>query len=116
MVAMVLSGCSARIVDLTVVSSKNMDIHSPKLITGKRVVGESSVPIFLFLPLGNPDIKEAIDDAIEQDRCAVGLQNAALDQVFFDFIFGFIEYKVEGDLIIDKNKTGCDLAGINRQR
>jgi len=104
--ALTLSGCSSRIADLTVASSKNVNLNSSGLVTGARIKDDDTVPIILF-PLGKPEIKEAVDNAIEQNKCAVGLTNVVIDQTFFSFIVGFIAYEVEGNLIIDREKEGC---------
>lgn len=105
--SLALAGCSQRIADLTVASTKNFNLNSGQLTKGKRVTGEDTKPIILF-PLGVPSVKEAADNAIEKNPCAVGLSDVAVDQEFFAFIFGYVKYKVEGDLILDKRRAGCE--------
>ncbi len=102
-----LTGCSQRVADLTVASTKNFNLNSGQLIKGQRVNGEDTKAIILF-PVGIPSVKEAADKAIEKDNCAVGLTDVAVDQEFFAFIFGYAKIKVEGDLIIDKSRPGCE--------
>jgi len=96
----VLSGCSQRVLDFTVVSSKNTEMTIPNDAKGPRVEGSDSVPVILF-PLGNPNLKEAIDRAIES---AGPEYDALIDGVlwykFFYFIFGSVSYKVEGTPIV----------------
>lgn len=101
-----ISGCTTRVADLTVASSKNINLHSTALSTGKRVEGSDSVGVVLF-PLGQPNVKTAIDRAVEKDRCAVGLSDVVIDQEFFAFIFGYVKYNVKGNLIIDNEQPGC---------
>lgn len=104
--ATAISGCSTRVADLTVASTKNFNLHSSAISTGKRVEGSDSVAIVLF-PLGNPNLKTAIDRAVEKDRCAVGLSDVVINQEFFAFIFGYAEVNVKGNLIIDNEQPGC---------
>ncbi|MCY1283881.1 hypothetical protein D9M68_685960 [compost metagenome] len=101
-----LNGCTTRVADLTVASSKNFNMHSTGLETGRRVEGSDTVAVVLF-PLGQPNVKEAIDRAVEKDRCAVGLSNVVIDQEFFSFFFGYVKYNVKGNVIIDHEQPGC---------
>lgn len=103
---LLLSGCTTRIADLTVGSTKNYNINSNKFVKGKRVVAEDSVPVF-FVSAGTPNLKTAFDRAIEQDKCAVALSDVAIYRLDHSFIFGSIGYRVEGTQIIDKNLPEC---------
>lgn len=100
-----LGGCSTRIADLTVASSKNMDLNRGNFVRGKRVEGSSIVPV-IIVPFGTANLKEAIDNAIEREPCAVGLSNAVIYRSNYTFAFG---YRVIGDLIIDRGINGCNL-------
>lgn len=104
--AVVASGCTVRVADMTVASTKNYNLNSSKFIKGERVVGEDNYPVVLF-PLGFPNIKAAMDNAIQKDRCAVGLTDVVMSSVNHSFLFGMIGYRVEGDLIIDASLPGC---------
>lgn len=102
-----LTGCSYRFADMTIASSKNYDINGGKFISGKRVNARDMTPVFIF-PLGRPNLKEALDKAIEQDKCAVGLSDVTVTRLdYFVILFGEIGYEVEGNLTIDTNKPGC---------
>ncbi|MCY1271079.1 hypothetical protein D9M68_317210 [compost metagenome] len=101
-----LNGCTMRIADLTVASSKNVNLNSGALTEGRRVTGSDSVPVILF-PLGFPNMEEAIDRAIEKDKCAVGLSDVVIGQEAFAFIVGYQAINVEGNLLIDAAKPGC---------
>lgn len=105
-----LSGCSIRMMDLTVGSSKNFDINSGNLQKGERITGEDSVPMFLMIPFGAPNMKEAVDSAIEKDHCAVGLSDMVITQNNHTLLMliGSFGYEVEGNLIIDASKPGCE--------
>ena len=95
LVLTLLAGCTRRIADFTVISTKNVSIENMTRAEN-RVVGEHCVPVFFF-PIGAPDLKEAIDNAIEQ----AGPQYTALvDGVVYyknkSFIFGTVCFEVEG--------------------
>lgn len=105
--AMILSGCSIRVADLTVGSTKNYNINGNKFVTGPRVTAEDSYPVIIF-PTGIPNMKTAIDRAIEKDKCAVGLSNVVITQLNHAFIFGKIGIRAEGNLIIDRSLPGCE--------
>ncbi len=102
-----LSGCAQRVLDFTLVSTKNVELNNGDFVIGERIVGEDT-KVIIFFPLGVPSVKEASDNAIEKDKCAVALKNMTADFEYFSFIFGYHKYKVEGDLVIDKTKKGCE--------
>lgn len=101
-----ISGCTTRVADMTIASSKNINLNSGQFSEGRRVSGSDSVAVVLF-PLGYPNVKEAIDKAVEKDQCAVGLSDVVIYSEFFAFIFGYQQFNVEGNLIIDHGKPGC---------
>lgn len=94
-----LSGCSQRPGDLTLLSTKNVDLSDAELnlSDGKRVTGEHCVPVVLF-PLGFPDLKEATDRALEE-----GDGNIMIDQVTTitnkSFLFGAHCIESEGTVL-----------------
>ena len=57
------TGCTQRLVDFTAISTKNVKMASSEV--GSRVEGADCVPV-VFFPLGQPNMKEAIDRAIEK--------------------------------------------------
>ncbi|QCR35831.1 hypothetical protein [Nissabacter sp. SGAir0207] len=107
--ALLLSGCTIRVADLTVASTKNYNINSNKFINGQRVVGEDKAPVIIF-PLGIPNVKTAMDKAIQRNRCAVGLTDVVITQLNHSFLFGIIGVRVEGTEIIDRGQPGCENA------
>ena len=100
------TGCSIRMADMTVASTKNYNLNSNQFVKGQRVIGEDKVPVVLF-PLGFPNFKTAIDRAIEKDRCAVALSDVVITQLNQAFLFGQIGYRVEGTQIIDRSQPEC---------
>lgn len=105
--AVVASGCTVRVADMTVASTKNYNINASKFVKGKRVIGEDNYPVIIF-PTGIPNMKTAMDHAIQQDRCAVGLSDVVMSQLNHSFLVGMIGFRVEGDLIIDTSRKGCE--------
>lgn len=69
LLTLLVSGCSRRMIDFTVISSKNMQLQIPPEAMGERVEGEDKVTwlfmVFGYIPLGTPNLKEAVDRAIE---------------------------------------------------
>jgi hypothetical protein len=90
-VSLLAVGCSVRVADLTLISTKNIDLSQTKLDMreGKRFKGEDC----RFLAL--PNLEEAIDDALEK-----GGGNIMVDQVTYQkpgFFMSCIE--VEGTVL-----------------
>ena len=98
------TGCAQRIGDFTLVSSKNIDLSKGADFkrASTRVKAIDSVPIILGFPVGLPDMKTALDHAIEQTPGAVALADGVIIRKEFDFIlFGQLSYEVEGTPLID---------------
>lgn len=100
-----LAGCTTRLVDFTVISSKNIDLSRGaefKRHTG-RVTGEDMVHIIIFIPTGVPNAKEALDKAIESVPGAVALLDGVMTHEWFyiPYIYGQSKYIVEGTPLID---------------
>ena len=55
----VMSGCTVRVADMTVASTKNYNINSSKFVKGARVIGEDNYPVIIF-PTGIPNMKTTI--------------------------------------------------------
>ncbi|WP_460055504.1 hypothetical protein [Pseudomonas sp. S2_D06] len=106
--AVATSGCTIRVADMTVASTKNYNINASKFVKGKRVTGEDNYPVIIF-PTGIPNMKTAMDNAIQQDSCAVGLTDVVMSQLNHSFLFGMIGFRVEGDLVIDTTRPGCEV-------
>ena len=95
-----LYGCTIRIVDFTAISTKNVKLASQA--KGPRVTGEDCVMVIL-IPFGIPNMKEAIDRAIESAGPEYdALVDGVVYQVTQAFIVGRICYRVEGTPINTK--------------
>lgn len=92
-----LTSCTQRVLDFTIISSKNTSLRVKESAKGERVQGEDMAAYFLF-PLGNPQVKEAVDRAIE--KAGPGY-DALLDGVIYShfkvfLLFGTFGYSIEG--------------------
>jgi hypothetical protein len=70
-----VTGCTSRLVDFTIISTKNIDLsHAATFQRAQtRVEGRDVVHIILFIPTGIVNLKEAIDRAIGSVPGAVAL-------------------------------------------
>lgn len=101
-------GCTTRLGDLTVASTKNIDIKRTlhRVDETVRNVGIDWRQIFIIIPTGIPDIKEATDEAIEKSSGAVGLSNATIKYRwwYIPCIYGQYWYEVEGNPVFEAEK------------
>jgi len=99
LVFLIFGGCTQRVIDFTVISSKQMELRVKE--TGKgssRVEGKDGVYWFLFIPLGSPNLKEAVDRAIESAGPGYDalVDGVIYSQNFWYIITGYTGYKVIG--------------------
>lgn len=101
------SGCSQRILDFTVVSSKNVDLSKGADFKRgtTRVKGVDMRHIIVFVPTGQPSAKEAMDNAIESVPGAVALADGVINANWWwiPYIYGQSKFEVEGTPLIDPN-------------
>lgn len=95
-----LDSCTHRLTDFTVISTKNVPLGTKgeQLKKGqKRVKGTHKTHTIIFFPTGTPNMKEAIDRAIEQHPGAVGLVDGVLKhKSWWALLYGQSSYIVEG--------------------
>lgn len=103
---LLLGGCSVRMADLTVASTKNYNLNSNQFVKGERVTADDSVAVVLF-PLGIPNMKTAMDKAIEKNKCSVALTDVVITQMNHAFLVGKIGYRVEGTQVLDLSQPQC---------
>lgn len=111
-----LQGCTSRLTDFTVISTKNYPIENSNVKLKKapeRVKGEDRAHWILFIPTGVPNMKEAIDRAIEKYPGAVGLSDGVVkSKSWWALLYGQDSYIVEGSPIypedLDNGKLGND--------
>ncbi len=106
-----LVGCTVRLVDFTMISTKNLDLSRAASFerAKSRVTGKDEALIIIFIPTGIPSIKEAIDRAIESVPGAVALVDGVVSSTSWWFIFGMSSYVVEGTPLIDKTLASTEL-------
>ncbi|MDA3833194.1 MAG: hypothetical protein PF495_07330 [Spirochaetales bacterium] len=102
---MMSTGCTTRLVDFTVISTKNIDWSNAEKYkrTGNRIEGKDTAHIIIFIPTGIPNIKEAIDRAIEGVPGGVALVDGVLSQNswYIPYIYGQNSIIVEGSVLFD---------------
>jgi hypothetical protein len=92
-----LVGCSTRLGDFTVLSTKNVDVSGVK--PGDRFSGEDCVSILLypFIPLGTVDWKNAMDQALERGKGDIMIDTVlTLKSWAYPYIYGQNCILVEG--------------------
>ncbi len=100
---LLLTGCSRRLIDYTVISSKNVRLDLPDGASGPRAEGKHSCPIIIFIPVCRANVKEATDRAIESAGSQYdALIDGVVSSYFYYFIFGVSGVKVEGTPIDTK--------------
>lgn len=105
-----LVGCTTRLVDFTMISTKNFDLSQAQNFerARTRVQGKDEAMIIIIIPTGYPSIKEAVDRAIESVPGAVALVDGVLYQQAFWLIIGTSSYIVEGTPLIDTSLAASE--------
>jgi hypothetical protein len=98
---LLLGGCSVRMADMSVVSTRNVtldrvDIDNMPQV--KRVVGKDSKFMFLFIPFGIPHLEDAVDDALDKGNGDVMVDAVIYSQGWW-FIVGVNTIKVKGTVV-----------------
>jgi hypothetical protein len=105
MTAILFSSCSHRVLDFTLISSKNVDLSkAASFLRGKnRVEGKDKVHWIIIIPTGTVNIKEAIDRAIESTPGCVALLDGVIYTKFWwiPYIYGQQSATIEGTPLID---------------
>lgn len=101
---LIITSCSSRIIDFTIISTKNIDLSR----TGNfqrarmRTQGSDVAHFILIFPIGNPNMKEAIDQALQKIPGAVALVDGVVYyKYWWAFLYGQRVYVVEGTPLID---------------
>ena len=102
---LLLTGCSQRVMDFTIISSENIDLSHGAAFwrSPKRVTGEDRKHIFLIMPAGMPSTKQAMDNAIEKIPGTVALLDGVVTKHFWWFpgVYGQNWVEIEGTPLID---------------
>lgn len=104
-----LQGCVTRLTDFTVLSTKNVDLSrmGEYQRTEARVVGEDLKHVVIFVPMGVPNAKEAIDRAIESVPGGVALVDGVIEHRwwYIPYIYGQLSYTAEGTVLVDPRRN-----------
>jgi hypothetical protein len=110
LLGIISTGCTTRLVDFTAISTKNVDWSKAATFnrSSARVEGKDTAHIIVFIPTGIPNMKEAIDRAIESKSGGVALVDGVVYSKFWwiPYIYGQTSYVVEGTPLIDPALTG----------
>lgn len=110
-----LAGCTTRLVDFTMISTKNVDWSKAATFqrAKTRVEGVDMVKIIIFIPTGVPNMKEAIDRAIEGVPGGVALVDGVLSQKawIIPLIYGESGFVIEGTPLIDPTLASTQVEG-----
>ena len=93
-------GCTQRVGDFTVISTRNVDLNANYVRVERSVKGEDKKPIIIVFNMGFPNLKEAIDDALSKVDDGVIITDVSLTYRWFyiPYIYGETAYEVEGDV------------------
>ena len=94
------AGCwNQRIGDFSVISSRNFDLNSDYVLLEKGVTGEDTQYIIIFIPTGQINIENAVDDALKRvDGDVMTNATIKLQGFYIPHIYGESRYVVEGDV------------------
>ncbi len=111
LIILIAGACTQRIMDYTLISSKNIDFSKASHFTrgSQRVEGEDTTYIILFIPLGIPNLKDAIDRALEKVPGAVALVDGVVYNKTFWLFIGMTSITIEGTPLIDKSLIKSDV-------
>ncbi len=105
LITAILANCSQRITDFTIISSKNIDLSRGKELkrSTDRVSGIDKKHVIFFIPTGIPNLKEAMDRAIESSPGAVALTDGVVTAYnwWIPGIYGQHWIEVSGSPLVD---------------
>ncbi len=101
--ALMMSSCVTRLTDFTFMSTKNVTLKNiSNYKKGPRVIAEDKKRIITVIPTGVPNVKEAIDKAIESVPNGAALTDGVISKKWFyvPYIYGEFSYIVEGNVLL----------------
>ncbi len=102
-IAVIFSACTTRLGDFTVLSTKNVEWSKANTyVRSDRAEGDDIAHIILIIPTGVPNLKTAVDAAIETIPGGVALLDAVIEYYRYYFIlYGQSGYTVKGNVLVD---------------
>ena len=95
------SGCSMRLGDMSVISTRNLSLDTvdlDRLPQTERVVGRDTKWMILIFPIGIPHLEDAIDDALEKGNGDV-MVDAVVHSSGWWFLIGQNTISVKGSVV-----------------
>lgn len=106
---LLLTGCSKRLGDFTVLSTNNTSLGDSFIRVAQNSKGVHSKPILLIIPLGAPNIEDAVSAALDKYQGEILTDVVVyLDWYYIPLIFGERKYRVIGDVWIRKDSLSQD--------
>jgi len=96
------SGCAHRVADLTLVSTKNIDLNNTVLDirSGERVKGsDCALSLLGLIPFGVPNLQEAIDSALEKGNGSIMVDQVTYLKQYYFVLGGSSCIEVEGTVL-----------------
>lgn len=96
-----LSACSTHLADITVASNKNVNLKHVDLDKApqkKWAEGRDTKFMFLFIPFGSPQIKEALNQTLRKGDGDILVDGSVYYESWW-FLFGERTIKVQGNVI-----------------
>ena len=93
------AGCSSRVGDFTIISTKNVDIGSNYVKVASQADGSDIKPIIVVFPMGTANIKAAIDDILRKNDGDL-VTDVVIDSSYWyiPYVFGQTGFTVKGDV------------------
>ncbi len=114
-----LSSCTHRLTDFTVISTKNVPLGKAAASLQKanqRVEGVDKAHTILFFPIGTPNMKEAIDKAIDKYPGAIGLADGVVKSKSWSvLLYGQSSFIVEGTPLYEADVKEGDFSNDDNQ-
>ncbi len=114
-----MSSCSHRLTDFTVISTRNVPLGNQVASLQKanqRVKGVDRSHVILFVPIGTPNMKEAIDRAIDKYPGAIGLVDGVVKSKGWSILlYGQSSFVVEGTPLYEADTKNMNVSAGNGQ-
>ena len=95
---LLFTGCSTRVADFTIISTKNIDMDGNYELVESNVKGKDVTPIIVYIPIGSPSIENAIDDALNSVDGDIMTDVTVRSNIWWFVYFGTYTYVVVGDV------------------
>lgn len=100
-IALCMGGCTVHITDLSMISNKNINLDNvdvDRLPQKKQIEGEDRKFMFLFIPFGQPTLKEALNDALQKGGGDL-MVDASVYYTYWWLGVGELGIKIKGDVV-----------------